>query len=253
LRTGKPATRHLAAVERTTAILDALGQTSDAGTNELARTTGINPSSVSRILATLVASGYVEHLPASGRYRIGPRLYQLAHAALGRLDIRQLARPRLAELVDATGETATLSLPAEHDAVTVDYVPGRASVISVARLGRPSLLHCTAVGKVMLAFGPHGVAALVLPLPRFTPATVTRVDRLSAQIAAVRERGYASAIGERESDLAAVAAPVLDREGGLAAILGLQGPAARVTAARLDEIAQPLVAAAQSLARGLGG
>jgi IclR family acetate operon transcriptional repressor len=252
MRTGKPATRHLAAVERTIAILDALGASADAGTNELARATGINASSVSRILATLAAAGYVEHLPGSGRYRLGPRLLQLAHGALARLDVRQLARPFLERLVEETGETATVSLPAEHDAITVDFVPGHASVISVARVGRPSLLHCTAVGKVMLAFGPHGVDALVTPLPRLTPATITDLDTLGRELARARRNGYATASGERESDLAAVAAPVLDRGGALAAIIGIQGPAARFTPARLEEVAAPLTEVTAAVSRLLG-
>ena len=146
-RTGSPATRHLAAVSRATAVLDALGTAGrDLGTNELARATGINASTVSRLLATLAAAGYVEHVPSSGRYRLGPRVIQLAQGVLARLDVRQVVRPLLEELVAATGETATLSLPGDHDAITADFVPGSASVISVAQVGRPSISHCTAVG-----------------------------------------------------------------------------------------------------------
>src|SRR5690242_2955141 len=153
-RTGQPASRQLAAVERATRVLDVLAAADgELGTNAIARLCDVNASTVSRILATLVASGYVEHVPASGRYRLGVRLVQLGQAVLARLDVRGLARPLLSELVERTGETATLSLPAEGDAVTADYVSGRGSVISVARVGRPSIPHATAVGKVMLAFG----------------------------------------------------------------------------------------------------
>ena len=101
-RTGSPATRHLAAVTRATAVLDALGAAGrDLGTNELARATGINASTVSRLLATLTAAGYAEHVAATGRYRLGPRVIQLAQGVLARLDVRQIARPLLEELVDA--------------------------------------------------------------------------------------------------------------------------------------------------------
>jgi IclR family acetate operon transcriptional repressor len=252
-RTGSPATRHLAAVERATAVLDALGAArTDVGTGEIARATRINASTVSRILATLVAAGYVEHVADTGRYRLGVRVIQLAQGALARLDVRQVTRPLLERLVEETGETATLSLPAEHDAITADFVPGRASVISVARVGRPSILHCTAVGKVMLAFGPHGTDALERPLPRLTEATITDPARLELELDGVRERGYAVAVGEREADLNAVAAPVFDGR-GLAAILGLQGPAARFTRDRLDAAAVPLSAAAEEASRGMGG
>jgi DNA-binding IclR family transcriptional regulator len=234
-------------------VLDALGAArADIGTGEIARATGINASTVSRILATLVAAGYVEHVADTGRYRLGVRVIQLAQGALARLDVRQVTRPLLDRLVEETGETATLSLPAEHDAITADFVPGRASVISVARVGRPSILHCTAVGKVMLAFGPHGTAALELPLPRLTDATITSLEQLEAEVDRVRVRGWAVAVGEREADLNAVAAPVFDGR-GLVAILGLQGPAPRFTPERLEAAAEPLVVAADEASRGMGG
>jgi IclR family acetate operon transcriptional repressor len=251
-RTGSPATRHLAAVERAVAVLDTLGSArGDIGTSDIARATGINASTVSRVLATLVAAGYVEHVPDTGRYRLGPRVIQLAQGALARLDVRQVTRPLLDRLVEATGETATLSLPAEHDAITAEFVPGRASVISVARVGRPSMLHCTAVGKVMLAFGPHGLGALELPLPRLTEATIVDPERLAAELDDVRERGYATAEGEREADLNAVAAPVSGGR-GLVAILGLQGPSVRFTHERLLEASGPLLAAAREASNGMG-
>jgi DNA-binding IclR family transcriptional regulator len=251
-RTGSPATRHLAAVTRATAVLDALGAAGrDLGTNELARATGINASTVSRLLATLAAAGYVEHVPSSGRYRLGPRVIQLAQGVLARLDVRQIVRPLLEELVAATGETATLSLPGDRDAITADFVPGSASVISVAQVGRPSIPHCTAVGKVMLAYGPRGIDALELPLPRLTDATIIDPARLAEELDGVREAGYGIAAGEREADLNAVAAPVFDAR-GLVAIIGLQGPAARLTRARLREVATPVVAAAGRASATMG-
>src|SRR5262245_56000189 len=105
---GRPAVRHVAAVERAVAVLDALSA-EELGTNEVARRTGLTPSSASRQLATLAAAGLVERVEATGRYRLGLRLVELGNAALARLDMRELARPHLRALVEATGETATLS------------------------------------------------------------------------------------------------------------------------------------------------
>ena len=106
--TGKPAERRLEAVERALRVLDAfLEQPGEVGTNELSRRTGINASTVSRLLSTLVAGGYVEHLPESGRYRLGPHLIRLANHMISSLDLRTLARPHLVALEAATGETAT--------------------------------------------------------------------------------------------------------------------------------------------------
>lgn len=250
-RTGAPAERHVAAVERAVAVLDVLALGGELGTNEIARRTVMNASTVSRQLATLVAAGLVAHVEASGRYRLGPRLVELGSAALAGLDVRELARPHLRALAAATGETVTLSVPGDPDAITVDFVQSPASVQSVARIGRPSVAHATAVGKVALAFG-----AAALPsgaLRAYTPRTISDRDVLAAELARVRARGYAKALGEREEDLNAIAAPVLGPQAALVAVLGVQGPAARFSGSALRAAREPLLAHAAAVSRALGG
>jgi len=243
-RTGKPAVRHVAAVERAIAVLAAL-EGGELGTNEIARRTGLTASTASRQLATLAAGGLVEHVPDTGRYRLGVRLAQLGQAALGRLDLRELARPHLQALVDATGETATLSVPGEHDAITVDFVQSPQSVRSVAQLGRPSVGHATAAGKVALAFGPRASAAE--PLQRFTARTIVDPAVLRGELERVRADGVARAVDEREDGLAALAAPVLGRDGELVAILGVQGPSSRFDDAAMAAAAAAVVERARVL------
>ena len=206
-------------------MLDALADGSEHGTNEIARRTGINASTVSRLLATLAADGMVERVSANGRYRLGLRLLQLGNAVLGRIDLREVARPHLQALAAATGETTTLSAPGERDAITVDFVLSPASVQSVARVGRPSIAHATATGKVLLAFG----TARLQPgaLKAYTPRTITDRRRLTAELEGVRRQRWAEAVGEREQHLNAIAAPVVDGRGELAAIVGVQGPSSR--------------------------
>ena len=224
-RTGQPATRQVAVVQRAVTILGELADArTELGTNEIARRTGINVSTISRILATLVSGGLVEHVAATGRYRLGLVVVRLASAVHERLDIRILARPHLAELASRTKETATLSVPGEHEATTLDFVQSPLSVRSVAEVGRTSAAHATAVGKVFLA---HGGTIPAGPLFAYTERTIVDHDVLRIQVAGVRERGWGQAAGEREEDLNAVAVPVMDRAGQLVAILGIQGPSVR--------------------------
>jgi DNA-binding IclR family transcriptional regulator len=250
VRTGEPAARHVAAVERALTVLDALAGEGELGTNELARRTQINASTVSRLLATLAAGGFVEHVPESGRYRLGLRLLQLGNSVVERLDLRAEARPHLEALVVETGETATLSAPGERDAVTADFAQSRASVQSVAHVGRRSVAHATATGKVLLAFG--GVELPKLPLEVFTPRTITDQRALQREIQRVRKRGYAEAVGEREEELNAIAAPVFEARGSLAAILGVQGPASRFDRAAMREALPDLLARAGTISQALG-
>jgi DNA-binding IclR family transcriptional regulator len=250
-RTGQPAVRHVAAVERAFAVLDVLaGGQAELGTNEIARRTGINPSTVSRLLATLVSAGFVEHVAASGRYRLGLRLLELGNAVLARLDLREIARPHLQALAEATGETATLSAPAEGHAVTVDFVQSPSTVQSVARLGRPSVAHATATGKLLLAFGGQ---ALPERPERYTDRTLTDPAELGAEIARVRERGYAEAVGEREEGLNALAAPIWGPQRELAGMLGVQGPALRLGRAAMRAALPVLLERAAAVTAGLGG
>jgi DNA-binding IclR family transcriptional regulator len=249
-RTGQPAVRHVAAVERAFTVIDSLADGGELGTNEIARRTGINASTVSRLLATLTEARFVEHMPETGRYRLSLRLVELGHAVLGRLDLRELARPHLQALVRETGETATLSAPGERDAVTVDFANSSSVVQSVAQLGRPSVGHATAVGKVMLAFGDVELPAG--PLQAFTSRTITSLDRLGEELERVRRRGFAEAREERDEGLAAVAAPVCDSTGGLAGIIGVQGPASRFDARAVKTAVPLLVEHAGSLSRALG-
>jgi len=249
-RTGQPAVRHVAAVERAFAVIDALADGQELGTNEIARRTGINASTVSRLLATLAAARYVEHVPETGRYRLSLRLVELGNAVLGRLDLRTLARPHLQALVRETGETATLSAPGEHDAVTIDFAHSSSAVQSVAQLGRPSVGHATAAGKVMLAFGD--VELPEEPLQIFTPRTIGSRAKLLAEVELVRRRGYAEARDERELGLAAVAAPVRGSRGELVAIVGVQGPTSRFDAAAARTAVPLLIEHATAISAALG-
>jgi DNA-binding IclR family transcriptional regulator len=248
-RTGQPATRQVAAVQRAVAILSELADArTELGTNEIARRTGINVSTISRILATLVGGGLVEHVATTGRYRLGLGVLRLASAVHERLDIRALARPHLAELAGLTRETATLSVPAEHEAVTLDFVQSPLSVRSVAEVGRTSAAHATAVGKVFLA---HGGTPPSGDLHSYTERTIVDLAVLDVEVARASDRGWAEALGEREEDLNAVAVPVLSPAGQLVAILGIQGPAVRFSPRAMRSAAELLTERAELISSAL--
>ena len=223
-KTGQPSRARVASAQRSLAILDVLAGEPTLGTNEIARRLGTSASTTSRQLATLVESGLVEHVPTTGQYRLGIRLVALATSVLARLDVRAIAHPHLEELAAELGETATLSVPADPDAITVDVVRSPRYIADGSRLGRPSIAHATAAGKVMLAFDGARPAR---GLQRYTPRTITDGRELEAEIERVRRRGWADAFEERELGLNAIAAPVWASDGSLAGIIALQGPIPR--------------------------
>ncbi len=254
-RTNKPAQRTLLSVDKALALLWSFeGTQVELGVVELSKRTGINTSTVSRLLGSLVAGRLVEYNEDTGRYRLGLGLVRLASVVTGRLDLRVTARPHLETLVESTHETASLSIFGGEQAVTVDFVPSPRSVASVVQLGRPSLVHCTSVGKLLLAFQPEAVRerALAGPLTRFTARTIVSPAALRAELARIREQGFATAEEEREPELNAVAAPVYGAQGQVVAALGLQGPAHRFDRAAMLR-ALPLVRKeALALSRALG-
>jgi DNA-binding IclR family transcriptional regulator len=216
--------RPLETVQRAIAVLHELAASPvDLGHKEIASRTGINGSTVSRLLSTLVGDELVSRVEGTGAFRLGPRLVELGNAALARVDVREECRPHLEALTEAIGETTTLSLPYRDGTITVDFVQSPSSVRSVAEVGRPSVAHATATGKVFLAYS-DGAAPTVLA--SYTPRTITDRGTLEAQIRQVRQRGWAQAVGEREIGLNAIACPVLS-SAGLRAIIGIQGPAQR--------------------------
>jgi DNA-binding IclR family transcriptional regulator len=242
--------RPVGSVARAVAVIDVLAaHPQGLGVNEVARQIGVNASTTSRLLATLERGGILQREPR-GPYKLGLRLVALADAVLDGLDVRDLGRPVLRSLVDDTGETATLSVPGAGEAVTIDFIAGDAGVVGVARLGRRSVGHATATGKVVLAYAntPPGRS-----LRAYTEKTITDRKELERELEQVRALGFAEAVGERDPDLVAVAVPVFDRSGSLVTILGVQGPLGRFTAARRKELLPVLREHGETLTRALGG
>lgn len=243
--------RPLGSVERAILVLEELAAAPvPIGTNELARRVGINASTVSRLLGTLARAGFVEREAGGQRWQMGVRVVHLANAALARFDLRGLARPLLERLAERTGETSTLSLPANGEGVTADFVPSPHSVSSRAEIGRASIAHATATGKVVLAFADGALDLICDPLAIYTPRTLPNRAAVVEEVEGVRSRGVAEAVGEREPGLSAVAVPVLGRNGRLVAVLGVQGPERFDAPARAEAVSE-LETAARELARAL--
>jgi IclR family acetate operon transcriptional repressor len=248
-KTGQASRERIGSTQRALAVLDVLAAEPALGTNEIARRTGATASTVSRQLGTLVESGLVERVPATGQYRLGIRLVELATTVLARLDVRVVAHPHLEALIAEVGETATLSVPGGPDAVTIDVVRSPQYIQGATHLGRPSIAHATAAGKVMLAFTdvrPTG------PLTTYTDRTITNVGELAAELQLIKRRGWADAYEEREPGLNAIAAPVWANDGELAGIVALQGPIPRFGRAAARAALPALLARTTAISAELG-
>ena len=209
-RTGQPAVRHVAAVERAVRRARRARRRRRAR-DERDRTPHGDQREHGLASARDARRGrLVEHVPESGRYRLVAATDRARQRRARRGSTCASSPGRTCRRSSReTGETATLSAPGEHDAITVDFAHSSSVVQSVAQLGRPSVGHATAAGKVLLAFGEVGAARRAVRArsrgtrSRRAPALVAELERVRSH-AATRE-----AREEREDDLAAIAAPVL--------------------------------------------
>jgi IclR family acetate operon transcriptional repressor len=217
----------------------------------LAAASGLPPSTVHRLMGTLVGRGYARRLPSRG-YVLGPRLIHLGERSASTLGL--LARPHLAGLVDEIGETANLALLDGDRVVYAAQVPSRHSMRMFTEVGRRVRLHCTGVGKVLLARRPAAEARALLAragLPARTDRTVTDLDELMAQLPGIAEQGYAVDDGEQEAGVRCVAVPV--PAGPVEAALSVSGPEGRLPLDALPRLVPVLRAAAAGLAAEFSG
>ncbi len=243
-------------VDRAASLLLALGESrGEAGVTELARRLGLHKSTASRLLATLEKRGLVEQDEESGKYRLGLIVIRLAERAERTLDLRAIAMPELDRLARATRETTGLGILDDDQMLTVAQADGPNLAAMGDWTGRTAPLHSVAAGKVLLAFLPEReIMHLVRRgLDRCTERTITQLEPLLEDLARVRRRGYATAFGEYDRGLNAVATPVCDARGRVIAALDVWGPASRVTPLRIPELVGELREAAGAVSIRLGG
>ena len=219
------------------------------GTTEVANQLAIDKSSASRLLHTLANYGFVEQDEDTARYLLGPQLVTLGQHLLNRITLRDHARPSLRELVEKTGECAHLAIQAQGQALYIDQAESTAALRVESEIGTLSPLYCTALGKVLLAFGS---ARLPDELQPFTQRTVTDRSTLELQLAQTTARGYAIDDEEYNYGVRCVAAPVYNQRGALAGAIGISGPAGRVTLERIDEFGSVVKEVAAALSSRLG-
>ena len=226
----------------------------DVSLGEIAERVALPKSSVHRLLATLIGHGLVERDPATRRYRLGIRLFELGSAAIHERGLHSAAHPALERLSSSTGETCHLAVLSGTEAVYVYKLDGPSSIIMSSRVGGRAPCHATSIGKVLAAWGGEDLfrALSARPLRPYTPNTIATVKAFEAELVRVREQGCALDLEEFEEGLRCVAAPVRDHSARVVAALGVAGPRRRFEDEHLEALVQMVVAAAGDLSRNLG-
>ncbi|MFI9201994.1 IclR family transcriptional regulator [Streptomyces sp. NPDC053048] len=221
----------------------------EVGLSELSASSGLPLPTIHRLMRTLVACGYVRQQP-NRRYALGPRLIRLGESSARLLGT--WARPHLARLVEETGETANMALLDGDEVVYVAQVPSRHSVRMFTEVGRRVLPHTTGVGKALLAQSPDDEVRALLGrtgMPAATEKTITTPEGFLAELARVRESGFAMDDNEQEIGVRCLAVPV--PHSPTSAAISISGPAGRVTEAATERIVPLLQLVAAELSESL--
>jgi IclR family transcriptional regulator, KDG regulon repressor len=245
-----PQSYNVRAVERAMQILASFdGSHTAMGVSEVAQATGLHKATTHRILMTLFNGGFLERTADGERFRLGLRLLELGMGALRGLDVRRAALPYMQQLVARFDETCTLAVFDRGQLLYVEVVRSDRALTIAARVGRHLPIHCTAAGKMLLAFLPEEVVAPILatPLTLCTEKTITSPARLREELEEVRRCGYAIADEEFETGIWAISAPVRDLDGKVVAAMSIAFPSHRLNRARIPEIASALVEAASAV------
>jgi IclR family acetate operon transcriptional repressor len=243
-------------VQRALKVLEILAGTGrDAGIADLSRRAGLPVSTMHRMLATLVDSGFVTQSRETGRYRIGIRAFEVGNAFREQTRLHEIAPPSMRHLKEQSGETVNLALRDGDDAVYIDQVECDHRLKIFTRPGARVPLYCSGVGKVLLASLDADEADAVLARSamhaRSTQPPVT-IELLRQRIALVRDRGFAIDDDEAEHGVRCVAAPIRDHRDETIAALSISGPTARLSDTRLPHLVVLVRQTAEIISKQLG-
>jgi DNA-binding IclR family transcriptional regulator len=245
----------VATIVRALRTIEILAQ-QELSISDLSRVLEVDRGTVSRLLTTLESAGYILRSETSGKFQVAPtKIISLYGLVEDRIELTHLARPILADLRDATNESANVSVLVDDEMMYVAVQRSRAAVSVAFGLGRRVPVHCSAIGKAYTAFLPAPRLKEILDKKgqaSFTPRTIATLDSLRAHLERVRQLGYAVDDEESEYGMRCIAAPVRDYTSRVVAALGISGPSTRLSLDRTHQLSAPVIAAAERLSVSLG-
>lgn len=251
----EPSDYNVRAVERALQILECFDERHpERGVSEISEEIGLHKATTHRILTTLMNYGYIERGSDGQKYRLGLRLSELGFKVVRRMNLRQEALPLIHQLLDKLDETCDLSVYDHGRVFYLDVLQSRHAVTVAAAPGQRLPMHCTASGKLFLAYLPSEVVDqnLAGQLQSYTPKTITTPQLLRQQLEIIRKQGYAVDDQEFEIGLWAASAPILNQHGEILAAVSVLSPTGRITPERSQEMVKALTQTTELISRRIG-
>jgi DNA-binding IclR family transcriptional regulator len=225
---------------------------SPLGVSKIARSLSLSKAVVHRILQSLVSRSLVQVVPGGSTYILGPAAMGLSARAFSQIDVRSVASPILRQLRDVTRETTTLSVLVGNQRVYLDQYESPEEVKMVIEIGPRYPLHSGASSRAILAFLPESLIEDAIRQLRGVRQDLDE-DAYRANLAQIRERGYATSLNERNTGAASISAPFFDAAANVMGSISSSGPAFRYAIEEHDEHAALVVEAAKAITQRLRG
>lgn len=242
---------------RALTIINRLSESDDgAGLTELAQQVGLSTSTAHRLLTTLEEERFVRFDPERKLWSVGVQAFVAGSAFVRTRSMVGVARPHMRFLMEESGETVNLAAADDAQAVFLAQVECRQMMRALSTPGSRVPLHCSGVGKALLAAMPDAAVGKVLHrtgLSRLTQKTLATPAALRDDLVRIRERGYAIDDEEHAIGLRCVAAVVHDEHGEPAGAISLSGPMARIGDERLPVLGALVRQVASVITRDFGG
>jgi DNA-binding IclR family transcriptional regulator len=243
-------------LERGLRVLEAVAaRGGPASLAETARATGLHRSTTHHLLQALVGLGYLVHDRETRGYALAAKVFRITGRTWTPEQLGVIAEPFVAALTRQSGEGSSLAAYRDGAVTIVAKRDHDGPVRVVQSVGAERPIHCTAVGKAILAWLPEREREAVLaraPLTRYTPRTIATRPALEAELRRIRAEGCAVDDEEHIEGIRCLAAPVFSYAGQVLASLCAVGPKSRMTRQRLRALRAPLIATARELSERLG-
>jgi len=241
---------------KTFAVLEVLLEhKSPMSMSEISEKLKYYPSTVHRILDTLKYGGYVEQNQNTQKYQLGLKLIELGMAKINQIDLVKEARPFLRELAKNCNETVHLAILEDINVLYLAKEESSQTIRMISYVGRRGPLHCTALGKVLLAFLPPGERNDILArieLSKLTENTIIDQEHLETELNKVVQKGFAMDREENEKDVRCIAGPIRDYQGRVVAAVSVSGPSYRIDVEKQNHLKEELISACHGISSRLG-
>ena len=227
----------------------------ERGVTEISKALNIYKSNVHNILSTLAEKGFVKKDSKTDKYKLGIKFFELGSVVIKNMDLRRIAHPHIEKLSKEFNETVHLGVLDEGRVVSIEREESNKGLCSHIEIGKRTPLHCTAVGKAIMAYLSEDEINFIIKekgLEKYTENTITNREELGKEFLKIQKQGYAVDNMEHEEGVRCVSGPIRDYNGKVIASMSISGPAFRIDESNIPIIAKKVKEYCDCISKEMG-